>query len=82
MKCSGGLKILKMIMIFSCAFTNTNISSNPTNIQVCHPLLPDNFLQTSFGQFLVVEKCRVRVNIWVNSFIDNMTIGMNLRIEK
>ena len=58
--------------------TNTNIRGDSTHIDIRYPFLLNHLLKACFAQFSVIEKCGVRVNIWDNSFTDDLSGGMNL----
>ena len=58
--------------------TNTNIRGDSTHIDIRYPFLLNHLLQACFAQFSVIEKCGVRVNVWDNSFTDDLSAGMNL----
>ena len=58
--------------------TDTNIRSDATDVHVRYPFLLNHLLKACFAQFSVIEKCGVRVNIWDNSFTDDLSGGMNL----
>ena len=61
-----------------CCLTNTNIRSDATDEHVRYPFLLNHLLKACFAQFSVIEKCGVRVNIWDNSFTDDLSGWMNL----
>ena len=61
--------------------TDTNIRSDATDVHVRYPFLLNHLLKACFAQFSVIEKCGVRVNIWDNSFTDDLSGGMNLSWE-
>ena len=58
--------------------TNTNIRSDATDVNVRHPFLLNRLLKACFAEFSVIEKGGVRVNVWDDSFTDDLSGGMNL----
>ena len=62
------------------ALTYADISSNATNIDISAALSADQLLQAGLAELGVVKECRVRVNVGVDTFVDNASLGVHLEI--
>ena len=58
--------------------TNTNVSGNATNVAISDSSRFQNVRHFCFAQFFVVEKCRIGVNIGIESLVDNFALRMDL----
>ena len=66
--------------MFAKCITYAYISSNATNIHISASFIADELLQTSLAKLSVVKECRVRVNVGVDTLVDNSSLGMDLEI--
>ena len=68
-------------LLFDVKPTNTHISCYSTDVEVGDSFLPNQFVQDSFRQLLVVVEGRVGVQLRVDSFEHRFRVWMNLVIQ-
>ena len=57
---------------------DTDIGGDTTDINICAAVLSDQFLQAGLAQLSIVKKCRVRVNIGIDSLVDGVFLWVFL----
>ena len=58
--------------------TDTDVGRNSAHINVSNSSVAQQFFQLCVAKFLVVEKSRIRINVRVCSFVNNLTLRMDL----
>ena len=57
---------------------DTDISGNTAHIDICAAFSPYQLLQTGLAQLGIVKKCRVGVNIGIDSLLDDVFLRVFL----
>ena len=57
---------------------DTDISGNTTDINICTAFSSYQFLQAGLAQLSIVKKCRVGVNIGIDSLVDDVFLRVFL----
>ena len=60
--------------------TDTNVRSNTAYEEIVNIFLSNNLLQTGLGELLVVEECRVGVNIRMSALVDPPGVVVKLEV--